>query len=65
MEMKYAQINQAAADKAAMQKNGQAWSSPQEMMEDKAGDYPHGFIDETSQGFRVWHDRDAAWYWVS
>ena len=64
-KMKHAEINPNTADKAAKEWAGQAWSSPSEMNQAKGGDYPHGFLDETSEGFRIWHDANAVWYWVS
>ena len=61
--MKTKDINTQAADKAHANKHGQAWSTPAEMKTD-TGAYPHGLIDKTSDGFRVWHDPSATWYWV-
>ena len=62
--MKSGDINAAIADKAHASNNGQAWSTPAEMNA-KSGQYQHGLIDKTSDGFRVWHDQSAIWYWVS
>lgn len=62
--MKSGDINTAIADKAHKNNNGQAWSTPVEM-DTKSGTYPHGIIDKTSDGFRVWNDKHAIWYWVA
>lgn len=61
--MKDGDILPLLAEKAKNNGNGQAWSTPQEM-ETPSGSYPHGYVDETSEGFRIWHDQDAIWFWV-
>ena len=58
---RYGEVRPDLAEKALASHAGQSWGSPQEMETDSKGDYPHGFVDETSEGFRVWHDLEEAW----
>ena len=57
-------IDEAAADAAAENNAGQAWACPQEMEEARPGLFPHGLINKTSEGYRVWHDARATWFWL-